>query len=1034
MEVGKSGGRRRRSCLNTEREIEKEERMKKVKGGGGNGLFPNSLKMISSCLKAGASVASSVRSAGASVASSISTTTADAYKDQVLWAGFDKVELGKAASKNVLLLGYTNGFQVLDVEDAANVTELVSKRDGPVTFLQMKPLPAYAEGDGGSKAPQPLLVIVAGDASDSSDGGQVCAPARVNNVDFQSGNCVSPTAVRFYSLRSHTYIHVLRFRSAVYMVRCSPRIIAVGLSAQIYCFDALTLQSKFSVLTYPVPQVGGLGWDGVNIGYGPMAVGPRWLAYASNNPLVANMGRLSPQNLTPSPGVSPSTSPGNGSLVARYAMESSKQLASGIINLGDIGYKRISKYCQELMPDGPSSPVSSNSSLKFGRVGSLSYPVETDNAGVVVIKDFVSGAVISQFKAHNSPISALCFDPSGTLLVTASVHGNNINIFRIMPSSVQSGSGSSTYDWSSSHVHLYKLYRGITTAVIQDICFSHFSQWVAIISSKGTCHIFLLSPFGGDTSIQTQNARFDTPTTSPGLSLPWWSTASGMLNQQSCAPPQLVTLSVVSRIKNGNSGWFNGVGNVAAYTSGKASTPTGVLAAVFHNCISQSLESSASKVNALEHLLVYTPCGHLVQHELILSLGAEPNDNVSRTGPNSLVQTHNEESRVKVEPVQWWHVCRQSDWPEREENVSGFSCISNESGDVVMDTFDCEVNGKTSVVEFNDNVVQKGFVKTHGRPHWYLSNAEVQINSGRFPVWQKSKVSFHVMRVGEKMFHNGYASGEFEVEKVPVHEVEVKRKDLLPVFDHFHNVKSDWNDRVFARGRYTQSCSYGLSLTKDEFKEEIFGCNSKVTSLGSVGGSDAGSSRTSECLLDLDPMKRDEHENSTMTEINGGNRDSTVSSLPPSPLEQCVERDHLSSLLHHCDTDNSHVGTSCTLEGVYSLNCSASSGANSTAENVLFTQCSGRSDVFTSSGGLSLSLNNNIAEVLEHVDSNEPLDFGEYFQEGYYGVSELNESQNSGELVTDANSSSSPCEKEKHEEDEESDDMLGCVFAFSEEG
>lgn len=81
----------------------------------------------------------------------------------------------------------------------------------------------------------------------------------------------------------------------------------------------------------------------------------------------------------------------------------------------------------------------------------------------VVVKDFVSRAIISQFRAHTSPISALCFDPSGTLLVTASIHGNNINIFRIMPSCSKAGSG--TYDWNSSHVHLYKLHRGVTSAV-----------------------------------------------------------------------------------------------------------------------------------------------------------------------------------------------------------------------------------------------------------------------------------------------------------------------------------------------------------------------------------------------------------------------------------------------------------------------------------------------------------------------------------------------------------------------------------------
>lgn len=120
---------------------------------------------------------------------------------------------------------------------------------------------------------------------------------------------------------------------------------------QIYCFDALTLENKFSVLTYPISQSGG-----INIGYGPMAVGPRWLAYASNNPLLSNAGRLSPQNLSPSPGVSPSTSPGGGSLMARYAVESGKQLANGLINLGDMSYRSLSKYCHELLPEGSGSP------------------------------------------------------------------------------------------------------------------------------------------------------------------------------------------------------------------------------------------------------------------------------------------------------------------------------------------------------------------------------------------------------------------------------------------------------------------------------------------------------------------------------------------------------------------------------------------------------------------------------------------------------------------------------------------------------
>ncbi|KAA8550919.1 hypothetical protein F0562_002603 [Nyssa sinensis] len=87
---------------------------------------------------------------------------ADDRKDQVIWAGFDELDLGPDSFKHVLLIGYQNGFQVIDVEDASNFRELVSKRDGPVTFLQMLPTPAKSDGDEGFRSSHPLLLIVAG--------------------------------------------------------------------------------------------------------------------------------------------------------------------------------------------------------------------------------------------------------------------------------------------------------------------------------------------------------------------------------------------------------------------------------------------------------------------------------------------------------------------------------------------------------------------------------------------------------------------------------------------------------------------------------------------------------------------------------------------------------------------------------------------------------------------------------------------------------------------------------------------------------
>lgn len=80
----------------------------------------------------------------------------------------------------------------------------------------------------------------------------------------------------------------------------------------------------------------------------------------------------------------------------------------------------------------------------------------------VIVKDIISKSVITQFRAHKSPISALCFDPSGTILVTASIQGHNINVFNITPSSSSNSPVSST---GASYRHLYRLQRGFTNAV-----------------------------------------------------------------------------------------------------------------------------------------------------------------------------------------------------------------------------------------------------------------------------------------------------------------------------------------------------------------------------------------------------------------------------------------------------------------------------------------------------------------------------------------------------------------------------------------
>ncbi|XP_076901145.1 autophagy-related protein 18g-like [Bidens hawaiensis] len=912
-----------------------------------NGLLPNSLKIISSCIKTVSTNASTVvRSAGASVAASIAAS-ADDHRDQVIWAGFDRLETGPASFRHVLLLGYQTGFQVIDVEDASDFTELVSKRDGPVTFLQLLHIPTKSDGNEKFLQLHPLLMVVAGDEPTRSGLGQnqtyLSAPGRDGSVMAQSGSLVdSPTAVRFYSLKLNCYVKVLRFRSTVFMVRCSSLIVAIGLEKEIHCLDAVTLETKFTVPTYPVPRSGGQGMVGVNFGYGPLTVGPRWLAYASNKLLVSNTGHLSPKNLTP--GISPSTSPSNGSLVARYAMESSKQLAAGIITLGDKGYKTISKYYPDMLQDRPMPPTNSNPNWKVRNSS------DVDNAGMVIVKDVISEAVISQFRAHSSPLSALCFDPSGTLLVTASIHGNNVNIFRIMPCT-RNTSSNQVHDWNSSHVLLYKLHRGMTSAVIQDISFSCYCQWISVVSSKGTCHVFALSPFGGDVSYRAQRSHGQT--VNPVQSLPWWSTPSFVIDDQPFPPPIPLTLSVVGRIKNNNLGFLNSVSNTASFL-GKTNIPSGAVASVFHNSTTHCNQDISKKANSLEYLLVYTPSGHVIQYDLVPSMGIQHIDVGSRSQPVSYHPGQEEELGVSFESRQWWQVSRRLDSPERE------GCISATS------LYNVSVGGQ--------KLVKNDSVKQNDRAHWFLSNAEVQINSGRLPLWQNTKVHFYVMKSANV---EGFANGEALIENIPCHEVDIRRKDLLPVFDHFNSLKSGWDDRAYSARKNPEKAS-----------DESVICLSKPASVSSTESSDGGSSRRIDPvnLLDLDP-------------VNSGK-----SSMPNSY--------NLNELYHD--------------QRIYQ-NPKESAFSSSDICKTATCQMIGQSGGRIMSTPLLTTDHFDIEEL--PTGANKPVDFEGCFQEGYCKVVE---SDGGGTLMGGAMDYGENDESQENEGEE--DELLGGMFDLSEEG
>ncbi|PKA52619.1 Autophagy-related protein 18f [Apostasia shenzhenica] len=727
--------------------------------------FP-SLRTCMRIVSSGAStVASTVRSAGASVASSIAERYEESIRDQVQWAGFDKVECEGNVLRQVLLLAYKHGFQIWDVEEADDVRQLASSHDGPVSFLQIqkKPISSLKSEDRFADI-RPLLVI-AGDISISCGGNNLvgCNLSPSNEIIEMGVDNLLPTVVRFYSISSREYVHVLKFRAAVYSVRCSSRVVAISQASQIHCFNSATLDKEYTILTHPI--ISGFPGSG-SIAYGPLAVGPRWLAYSGAPIAVPDANRVSPQCLVPKTFSSSST---NGNLVVHYAKESSKQLAVGIMTVGDMGYKRLSKYCSELIPDVNGSIKGVNSSLKTTGIIKSHIP-EMEDAGTVIVRDVVSKSIIVQFRAHKSLISALCFDPSGTLLVTASIHGHNINVFLILPSSELCERGTS--------LHLYRLQRGITNAVIQDISFSDDSQWIMISSSRGTSHLFSLSPSGGISKILSHNVKCPDGSYRPHMESPHRSSATELSHQYSFSGP--VTLTVLSRIKNGNNGWKGAVSAAAAAT-GKVNPISGAIASAFHNCKNSGAYIEANSFGTKYYFLLFSSSGGIIQYVLHQYSGEDSGMDLAGISAASHGLSLESDSRFVVQPLQKWDVCHKRNRRDKSDTDA-----YNEHGNVEnTKLFQKAVKKVNSIHPTNSGLGPQVKRSSDGSHHSYISEVELQMHSDPMPLWSWPRISFQAMVDNTTELDNKNAlDGEIEIEKISYRTIAVRSENLKPVLSH----------------------------------------------------------------------------------------------------------------------------------------------------------------------------------------------------------------------------------------------------------
>ena len=173
--------------------------------------------------------------------------------------------------------------------------------------------------------------------------------------------------------------------------------------------------------------------------------------------------------------------------------------------------------------------------------GANSQQRDASHLGVVAVTDCGSANAstdIASFVAHNHALQCLAFDPSGSLLATASTQGTSINVFQILswpegggtvrdvvaglaartsPEPISGGGATSTI--RTSVVLLYRLARGMTISTVTSIAFHPTCSLAAVGTSLGTLHFYALpaivaKPKAGGGSVRS------TTTAARGPSLP----------------------------------------------------------------------------------------------------------------------------------------------------------------------------------------------------------------------------------------------------------------------------------------------------------------------------------------------------------------------------------------------------------------------------------------------------------------------------------------------------------------------------------
>lgn len=256
-----------------------------------------------------------------------------------------------------------------------------------------------------------------------------------------------------------------------------------------------------------------------------------------------------------------------------------------------------------------------------------------------------------------------------------------------------------------------------------------------ISSSRGTSHLFAISPLEG-TNIELQNLNCSDGSYKSDSNYPRSLGASKLNQSNSFSGP--ITLSVVSRIKNGNNGWKGAVSGAAAAATGKVNPISGAIASTFLSCKTSGTYLDGNSLRTKYYLLLFSPSGCIIQY--VLRQFNREDSSVDPSGLSAISHglSLESDSRFVVEPIQKWDICHKRNRRDRNDNMDAYGELGNGENAKLFQKIAKKVNS----VYPTDCPGDKLKLNAEENNHLYISEVELQMHSVQVPLWTRAGVIF----------------------------------------------------------------------------------------------------------------------------------------------------------------------------------------------------------------------------------------------------------------------------------------------------